>query len=570
MMKRITIVVAALLMFGASWAQPLSKEAWVNMHFKKLSKSEKIAQLCVMRLSSIDNGKVIFYDDNIRNLIKKYNIGGICLFQGGVTKQAQLINEFQSKAKTPLLVCIDAEWGLGMRFLDSVPSLPRQMMLGAMQNKDLVYEYGALMAKQCKRMGIQVNYAPVVDVNNNPANPVINDRSFGEDKYTVADYGIAITKGMQDNGVLACAKHFPGHGDVAVDSHYDLPIISKSMAQLDSLELYPFKKIFEAGVGSVMVAHLNIPSIDNVVNKPTSISFNNITTLMRNQMGYQGITFTDALDMKGVAKYYPAGTAAAESLIAGNDMLCLPADVPSTIVAVNKAIKQKKISWKQIDEKVRKVLAAKYDLGLSSLKAIEFNNLTADLQDGIAPITRKVAQEAITFLPTASNEAPEALTAYSKKAVVVIGDNKTNAFATKMKDWMNADIFYFDFKQSVDSITNLLQKINNGNYDYVIGSVHNFSNRPAKNFQISDAAASLFKQLQQTKGKHINLVFGNPYALNFLGKAEQLYVAYEDKPIIQEVAAEILYGIQMPMGRLPVSLNEYALHAGWQGAKKKP
>lgn len=259
----------------------------------------------VARLSSIDakTKKVIFYDTKVAALVKQYNIGGICLFQGSPEKQATILNSLQAIAKTPILMCIDAEWGLGMRMTDSVLPLPRQMMLGAMKDASIVYQYGAIVAEQCKRMGIQVNYAPVIDINNNPLNPVINDRSFGEDKYKVANFGIAYMKGMQDNGVLACAKHFPGHGDVSVDSHYDLPVINKSFAQLDSLELYPFKKIFEAGVGSVMIAHLYIPSIDTAKNRATSLSKKNIQALLRNQLNYQGLTFTDALEMQGVKKF---------------------------------------------------------------------------------------------------------------------------------------------------------------------------------------------------------------------------------------------------------------------------
>ena len=235
------------------------------------------------------------------------------------------------------MITIDGEWGLGMR-LDSVDKFPYQLTLGAMNDEELVYKMGVAVGEQCKRIGVHVNYAPVVDINNNPNNPVIGYRSFGEDKNKVAQFGVAYMKGMQDAGIMACAKHFPGHGDVDVDSHLDLPVINKSMAQLDSLELMPFRAIFKAGVGSVMIAHLYIPAIDTAANRATSISKNNVTDLLRNDLGYNGLTFTDALEMKGVAKYFPGGTIAVEALIAGNDMLCLPASVPETIEAVKQAI----------------------------------------------------------------------------------------------------------------------------------------------------------------------------------------------------------------------------------------
>ncbi len=328
------IILASATQFSTAQIQKTVKaQQWADSVFNTLSDEERITQLMVLRESKITRDGVVIMEDSISAAIKKYNIGGIVLFQGNPDRQAKLINQFQSMAKTPLMVTIDAEWGLGMR-MDSVIPLNHQMMLGAVQNSDLIYDYGRLVGEQCKRMGIHVNFAPVVDINNNPGNPVINDRSFGEDKYKVAKYGIAYMKGLQDVGVLACAKHFPGHGDVAVDSHYDLPVINKTVAQLDSLELYPFQQMFEAGAGSVMIAHLYIPSIDSTPNTATSISKNNVTGLLRNQLHYEGLTFTDALDMQGVAKYFPGGEIAAQSLIAGNDILCLPSDVPNSIMKI--------------------------------------------------------------------------------------------------------------------------------------------------------------------------------------------------------------------------------------------
>src|SRR5664279_1747190 len=261
---------------------------WVDSVFSTLSDTQKIAQLMVVRLSAIDQqtGKITFYDSAVEANIRRYHIGGVCLFQGGPKQQAAFINHFQDISETPILFSIDAENGLGMR-MDSVGALPRQMMLGAVQDPQLIYSYGKTVAEQCKRMGIQVNYAPVVDVNNNPDNPVINDRSFGEDPHRVAELGILYMKGLQDNGVLATAKHFPGHGDVSVDSHYDLPVINKSRRQLDTLELYPFKKLIEAGVGSVMTGHLFVPAVDAREHRPSSLSKNNVTGLMRNELGYQ-------------------------------------------------------------------------------------------------------------------------------------------------------------------------------------------------------------------------------------------------------------------------------------------
>ena len=323
-MKRFLIAAFTFLLIStitnAQYSSKLTAKRWVDSVFRTLSKQQKIAQLMIIRAHSNLGPEHI---EEVTSQIQKYNVGGLCFFQGGPIRQANLTNFYQSIAKTPLMITIDGEWGLGMR-LDSVINFPRNLLIGAVKDPKLVYQFGRAVGEQCKRLGIHVNFGPVVDVNNNPNNPVINDRSFGEDKYKVAEFGVQYMKGMQDVGVMACAKHFPGHGDVEVDSHYDLPVINKSREQLDSLELYPFKRILDAGVGSVMVAHLYIPSIDTTTNQATSLSYKNITGLLKNELKYNGLVFTDALEMKGISKFFPEGEASVRSLLAGNDLLCLP------------------------------------------------------------------------------------------------------------------------------------------------------------------------------------------------------------------------------------------------------
>ena len=304
-MKKILLSVAVFLSGCFAFSQTKQEQAkrWADSVMQTLTNDQKIAQLMIIRAHSNLGADHV---NQVTDQIKKYNVGGLCFFQGGPVRQANLTNYYQSISQTPLLITIDGEWGLGMR-LDSVISLPRQLMLGAVQDAALAYQYGKLIGEQCKRMGIQVNFAPVVDVNNNPNNPVINDRSFGEDRYKVALFGVQCMKGMQDVGVMACAKHFPGHGDTDTDSHLDLPVINKTRPQLDSLELYPFRELFHNGVGSVMIAHLYIPAIDNTKNVATSLSYNNVTKLLREELQYKGLTFTDALEMQGVKKFFPDG-----------------------------------------------------------------------------------------------------------------------------------------------------------------------------------------------------------------------------------------------------------------------
>ncbi|HUP13322.1 MAG TPA: glycoside hydrolase family 3 N-terminal domain-containing protein, partial [Niastella sp.] len=524
---------------------------WVDSVFKTLTKNQKIAQLMVVRVSSIGADRtVVFYDQQVEEAIRKYNIGGLCLFQGGPVKQATILNRLQSVAKTPLLVTIDAENGVGMR-MDSVLGLPRQMMMGAVHDRSLIYEYGRVVGDQCKRIGIQVNYAPVVDINNNPNNPVINDRSFGEDKYKVAEYGIAYMKGMQDVGVMGCAKHFPGHGDVDVDSHLDLPVINKSKAQLDSLELYPFNRIFRAGVGSVMVAHLSIPAIDNTEHMPTSISYNSVTQLLRKELNYNGLTFTDALEMKGVAKYFPDGEASREALIAGNDMLCLPGDIPGSIKKVRKAIRKGKLHWSDINEHVRKVLYAKFAYGLASWKPIDTTNILADLNSKVAATRRTIAKSALTLL---RNDDPAIFPLYKGQRIAYVGVGLTqdNAFAEHVRRDYNASVFYFDYKKDSASVALMLQQLKE-QFDVVVIGVHKFARYPANNFGISKPALQLINGLQQQQ-KTITFVFGNPYAIKNMCDARVLVAAYEDDEITQTTACDLLHGRFLASGKLPVTV----------------
>lgn len=555
-MKRILSFAIVLMTISTVQAQRssfLPSNQWVDSVFKTLTKEQKIAQLMVLRLSSIGaNRTITFFDKEVEEAIRKYNIGSICLFQGGPVKQANLINFFQSFAQTPLLVCIDGENGLGMR-MDSVQGLPRQMMMGAVQDPALIYEYGRVVGEQCKRIGIQVNYAPVVDINNNPNNPVINDRSFGEDKYRVAEYGIQYMKGMQDAGTMACAKHFPGHGDVDVDSHYDLPVINKTKEQLDSLELYPFREIFKAGVGSVMIAHLSIPAIDNTANKATSISKKNVTDLLRKEMKYEGLTFTDALEMKGVAKYYPDGESSLEALIAGNDMLCLPGDIPGSIEKILKAIKKRKLSWSAIDAHVKKVLRAKYQYGLANWQPINTKNLTEDLNSKVSEMRRLIAEKALTLLRN-DDYAIYPLNKGKRVAYVGFGLTKDNVFAEQVRKDYDAQVFYFDYKLDSSKVGPMLELFKN-RYDAVIIGMHNYARYPANNFGISNAAISLVKGLQQ-QHKTVTLAFGNPYLIKNFCDAKVLVACYEDDDITQTVAADMISGRLVAKGKLPVTVCE--------------
>jgi len=537
---------------------------WVDSVFKSLTPAQRIAQLMIIRAHS-DKGPE--HVAAVVDLIQKYNVGGLCFFQGGPVRQALLTNQYQKIAKTPLLISIDGEWGLGMR-LDSILNFPRQMMLGAMPNSKLVYDIGRAIGEQCKRIGIQVNYAPVVDVNNNPENPVINDRSFGADKYKVAEYGIQMMKGMQDAGIMACAKHFPGHGDTKTDSHVGLPIITKSIEQLDSLELYPFKQIFATGVQSVMVAHLYIPSIDNTPNLATSLSPKNIATLLQKKLGFKGLVFTDALEMQGVAKFFTPGDLAVKALQAGNDVLCLPGDVPASIAAIQNAIKKGTLYQQEINDKVKKLLHAKYDLGLSHLKPIDTKNLIDDINAKTAALNAKAAQEAITLLAY-NNKKTFPLKKYTadatkdpglfptlrkKVAFVGLGLEEANTFAKQVNHFYQTDNYFLSYNTSAEKFATILQKIIQQKYDAIIVGIHNYSRRPANSYGISTTARQFIDGIEQVENASL-FYFGNPYAIASHSIKSNLLVCYEDDSITQQVAAEMLMGNDSPKGKLPVSIN---------------
>ena len=570
-----TIVICIFLcpsVLSAQYQSKLSATQWTDSVFNSLSNDEKIAQLMVVRAHSNLGADHVA---QVVNDIKKYNVGALCFFQGGPIRQANLTNYYQRIAKTPLMVTIDGEWGLGMR-LDSVTKYPYQLTLGALNSDELIYKMGVAVGEQCKRIGVHVNYAPVVDINNNPNNPVIGYRSFGEDKDKVSRYGVAYMKGMQDAGIMACAKHFPGHGDVDVDSHLDLPVINKSMEQLTDMELVPFKAIFDAGVGSVMIAHLYIPAIDNTANRATSISKNNVTELLRNKMGYKGLTFTDALEMKGVAKFFPGGTISVEAIIAGNDMLCLPASVPESIDAIKKAIADKRISWDDINEKVKKVLLSKYQLGLNKTQWVDTTNLLADLNAKTDAIRYEVAKDGITVLEQSGMKASRTdyaqvpLTAAQKKvAYIGIGTSSLNAFGKRMMNDFDADIYTLTYKDGQDKADEILKDVKkDGKYDAIIIGVHDYSLRPTNNFGISDVAIKLFKELNFIKT--ITLTFGNVLATkNFCG-AWTLVACYQDDDITQQAAADLLEGKIVSMGKLPVSVCNYKFGDGIVHGGVKP
>jgi len=576
LMVRLTSILIFLFgttCLGQSPKDPIAALQWADSVYNKLDDLQKISQLIVVRLSTIDSKskKVSFYDSLILTQLRKYAIGGICIFQGGPLQQAELINKLQDSSKVPLLVTVDGEWGLGMRMPDSVSSLPRQMMLGAVRDTHIVYQYARIVADQCNRMGIHMDFAPVVDINNNPANPVINDRSFGENKERVAILGSQYVRGLQDAGVMACVKHFPGHGDVAVDSHYDLPVIKKSMQELDTMELYPFKKICRENVSAVMVGHLNIPAIDTGVSTSSSLSKKNVDGLLRKEIGFGGLCFTDALEMQAVKKFHPSGRAAVEALKAGNDMLLLPEDLDTTVSAILMAIQKGELSWEKIAATCKKVLTYKYLYSVNAAKRINTDNLAADLNQSAPSMKRVVAEQAITlavaknkaFFPLHSaNEIPD-----TKLACLLVGSSRENPFVRKLKSTLDPDTYFLNLNEnSLTAMDSIRQRLSA--YEKIVISLHGISRRPANNFGLSQILASF---LQNLSTSHNTMVFhfGNPYAARVFCDASNLAICYEDDSTIHEVAFDMLMGKIPFAGKLPVSICEnlpfgYSANTPWE------
>jgi beta-glucosidase-like glycosyl hydrolase/CubicO group peptidase (beta-lactamase class C family) len=527
-------------------------KAWVDSVMKKLTPDQRIGQLFMVAAYS---NKPQAHQDEIATLIKKSQVGGLIFMQGGPARQAQLCNYYQQISNVPLMISIDGEWGLAMR-LDSTQAFPKQMTLGAIQNDTLIYLMGKEIARQCKRMGIHVNFAPVVDVNNNASNPVINMRSFGENKYNVARKGIAYMKGMQDAGVLSNAKHFPGHGDTDVDSHKALPTINHSRSRLDSLELYPFRELIRNGLGSVMVAHLFVPALDSTKALPTTLSQPVVTRLLKQAMDFQGLVFTDALNMKGISTHDQPGFVDVKALLAGNDVLLFAEDVPVAIQQIKKAIEEKKITQDEIDQRCRKILEAKAWLGLKKDPKISLKNLYTDLHTNASELLcRQLTEASLTVLEN-KQILPLNNLETLKIASLSIDDKSNSVFNTTLNLYTKVDGFSAEKELLNAQKSELLKKLKN--YNVVIIGIHNPKNTMSKSAGMTKEISELIENLSQHSRVIVNL-FANPYSLNKLNinaKPEGLIVSYEDNPLSQELSAQLIFGGIKANGQLPVTVNE--------------
>lgn len=523
-----------------------AQRLWVEQKMNGMSLNEKIGQLFMIQAYSNKDAK---HRKFIESEIKKYHIGGLIFMQGTPEKQAELNNRYQKKSKIPLLIGFDGEWGLDMR-LKKTFRYPWNMTLGAVQNDVLIEEFGARLGVHCKRLGIHINFAPVVDINTNPENPIIGNRSFGENKYNVTEKASAFIRGMQGEGVLANAKHFPGHGDTASDSHKTLPQLLFDINRLESVELYPYSKIFDTGLSSVMVAHLSVPVLEPNPEVPTSISYKVITNLLKEKMGFNGLIFTDALNMKGAANYAKPGDIDLAAFMAGNDMLLIPENVGAAVKKIKRALNTGQISMERLEFSVEKILKAKYWAGLNEYKPVALEALNEDLntvQDSL--LHAKLVESSITLLKNQNGIFPIKDLENTKIAYVKLGDAPSDVFIGMLQNYKNIT------EVQLDENGQYLNKLKK--YSKVIVGYHKSNSNPWKSFKFKQSELDILEKIAAQNEVLLN-VFASPYALldvKSFTNIESVLVGYQNSSYVQEIVAQMIFGAMETRGKLPVSIG---------------
>lgn len=531
---------------------------WVDSIMKNLSLEHQIGQLMmVAAYSNKDEDHV----EHIENLVKKHKIGGLIFFQGGPVRQSKQLARYQRKAEIPLMVAMDAEWGLGMR-LDSTVSYPRQLMLGAIQDDSLIYRMGAQIAEQAKLLGVHIDFAPVVDVNVNPKNPVIGSRSFGEDRFNVARKGTAYMKGLQSQKVAAVAKHFPGHGDTETDSHKTLPVVPHNINRLEKIELFPFKALIDSGVVGIMNAHLFIPELDSTQNRASTLSPEIVSGLLQNSLGFQGLSFTDALNMKGVSNYYSSGELELLALKAGNDVLLFPEDVEKAINTIKKAAKEDEKLRESIDVRCRKVLTFKYLYDVDK-QVDTLDNVVQKLNSPkYYALKRTLIEQAITLVSDSGKVLPFKNLHNTKRGFVAIGAGGEVELHKQVQWYQDVSAFSITQNATSDELKLILDSLNK--LDEVVVSVHGTSRNPKSGFGVNSSEWNLIKKIVKETNAGLAL-FGSPYLLNKLDSnlnPRYIIMAYNDWPETQAAVAQLLYGGLGFKGILPVSAGGFDYGTG--------
>ena len=525
----------------------LNQEKWVDSIYNNLTLDEKIGQLFFVQATSNNKNN----SEKILNNIKNFKIGGLIFSTGHPSIQANLTNKYQNASKTPLMISMDAEWGVGMR-LDSVPKFPWNMSLGAIKNDLLIEKIGSEIGNQFKRLGIHMNFAPVIDINTNSRNPIIGNRSYGENKINVSEKGISFTKGIQSNNVLATAKHFPGHGDTSKDSHLTLPTINFDEKRIKKVELYPFKKLIEDGLSAVMIAHLNVPSLEKENMLPSTLSKNIIEKTLIKELNFNGLIITDALEMKGVSEFTKKNVDLM-AFLAGNDILLMSSDISKGIKSIKKSIKKGKISEQRLARSVKKILKAKYKVGLNSYKSIETTNLIDDLNSiSVTNLINKSIESIPTLIKNKSNVIPVKLDTES-----ILNIQFGNSDGVIFNDYLNKFKKIKSIKASNINTNDLNSLL--ANHKLIIVSFHMKSDTPWENMnkKFSDNEQDILKLIDEHDNK-ILASFTNPYTLSLLNlkSYNSVIVGFQNNYEFQKTIAQQIFGAKEIKGNLPVSINE--------------
>ena len=523
-----------------------AQNIWVDSLLQQMSIRQKIGQLFMVAAYSNKDKR---HEDHIKKLITEQEIGGLIFMNGTPNLQAKFNNLYQSKSKTPLLIGIDGEWGLAMR-LDSTYSFPWNMGLGAIRSPKLLEELGRQIGQHHHRMGIHINFAPVVDININPDNPIIGNRSYGENKYNVAQKAVAFTKGLQAENVLACGKHFPGHGNTALDSHKTLPSVLFDSIRIDSVELYPYKELIKAKLASVMTAHLSIPSLEKDKLIPSSISKKVITDLLQNRLDFKGLIFTDALNMKGASNFAKPGEIDVAAFLAGNDVLLFSENVPKAINMIETALDENKISLERLEFSVKKILKAKYWAGLNNYKPVIFDNITSDLNTVQNEVLhRKLVDQSITLIKRSDVYPIKDLS--QKIAYIKLGDTDNKYFLETLQRYTSISVL------PTSDIKKLLSELQK--FDLVIIGYHKSNVQPWKSYKFTSNEVQLLKEISENN-KVLLSILTSPYSLlqiDSFKNIESIIIGYQNSKIVQELTAQKIFGALETKGKLPISISNH-------------
>lgn len=518
-------------------------QTWVANTLNNMSLDEKIGQLFMADAYSCRSEK---HFATLANLVKEHHIGGLIFMKGGPVRQAIMTNRLQAIAKTKLLIGMDAEWGLGMQ-LDSVPCFPRQMTLGSANKPEQVYAMGKDIARQMKLLNVHLSFSPVVDLNTNSRNPIIGNRSFGANSALVSSLSIAYMKGLQDNGIIANAKHFPGHGNVGKDSHWSLPTLDKSLEELDSTDLVPFKNLINAGLQSVMVGHLNIPKIDSEKNQAASVSKILIKDILKEKMGFNGLVFTDALNMLAVTRYHKPGELELKALQAGNDILIFSEHIPEAISVIKKAVLANEFPEAELNAKVQKVLEAKFKASLHTIKPINTVRLIEQLNN---PGTNKLLTDMFTAAAIEQTAPNFDVANLQNPIFITLNTGKATSYTNQIKAMGNYRIESI----TLQNISNQVRKLGSLKNQTFVIAYFNINQGISGKVRIKQAYLDALSKLKKNN-KVILVVFGSPYALPKFKNVDNIFLMHEDNFITQSLAPALLFGKVKASGSLPVTLN---------------